>query len=301
MVQGALDDRFGPDSSVWYVDVYPDSVVYENGDEGLWQLPYTVENGQVVLGATPVRVEKQYAPVAQGLTARAVGRASAMDPKLIAEALEALIAGDEAKCAEILKGIVVSAAGGDPGATDAEPPPAVDGAPDALPESLTQAASVLASLARAARELTGRESIGEAVTALRSVFADRDAAAAREAERVAALDLSSRRELIATLVSIGAETPATAWSRTRADGTECTVDDRVPCARLAAEPLADLRSRVEAMRTARGGATGRTQAQPPAVVAGVDGLTEAETRAMNKLPENKRAEYKALRLARRAQ
>lgn len=305
MVQGALDDRFGRNSNVWYVDVYPDRVVYENGDDGLWQLPYTVSNGQVVLGDPPVRVEKQYAPVAQGLTARAVakGRRSGMDPKLIADALEALIAGDEAKCAEILKGLVVSAAGGDPSATDAEPPPAAEGAPDALPESLTQAASVLASLARAARELTGKDSVGEAVAALRSVFADRDAAAAREAERAAVLDLSSRRELIATLVSIGAETPATAWARTRADGTECAAEDRVPCARLAAEPLAELRARTEALRVARGGASAGRTAQPPvaASVDAADGLTESETRAMNKLPENKRAEYRALRLARRAQ
>lgn len=297
MVQGALDDRFGRDAGVWYVDVYPDSVVYENGDDGLWQLPYTVVDGQVVLGDPPVRVEKQYAPVAQVLTARAVakGRRSRMDPKLIAEGLEALIAGDDAKCVELFKKILVEAAGGDAGSVGAEP--AADGAPDALPESLTQAASTLASLARTACELTGKTGLGEAVTALRSVFADRDAAAAREAERVAALDLSSRRELIATLVSIGAETPATAWARQRADGTECAPEDRVPCARLADEPLAELRARTEAMRAARGG---RNAPQPP-VAADADGLTDAEVRAMHKLPENKRAEYKALRLARRAQ
>jgi len=229
-----------------------------------------------------------------------VRRNTAMDPKLIADALEALIAGDEAKCAEILKGLVVSAAGGDPGS--AEPEPAAEGAPDAppLPEALTQAASVLASLTRAACELTGKDSVGEAVTALRSVFADREAAAAKENERAAALDLSSRRELIASLVSIGAETPATAWSRRRADGSECTADDRVPCARLLGEPLAELRTRADALRVARGGDTPVQTRQPPEGTY-ADGLTKLETETMNGLPEGNRAEYKALRLSRRAQ
>lgn len=43
-----------------------------------------------------------------------------MDPNQISEALDALMAGDDAKCVEILKGIISTAAGGGAAATDAE-------------------------------------------------------------------------------------------------------------------------------------------------------------------------------------
>jgi hypothetical protein len=70
--------------------------------------------------------------------ARSGGR---MDPKLIGEALDALIAGDTAKCAEILKQLVTAAAGGDAPAPATEPdgdeatmPPPADAMPAKLPE-----------------------------------------------------------------------------------------------------------------------------------------------------------------------
>lgn len=52
-----------------------------------------------------------------------------MDPKILMEALDALIAGDTAKCAEILKALVASAAGGAAEPDGGEVPPARADAP----------------------------------------------------------------------------------------------------------------------------------------------------------------------------
>jgi hypothetical protein len=86
------------------------------------------------------------ARTAAGLPARLRARISAraplarggkMDPKSITEALEALIAGDSEKCAEILKGIIAKAAGGAAPAADMPPPsdaaPPIEGAPARSP------------------------------------------------------------------------------------------------------------------------------------------------------------------------
>lgn len=66
-------------------------------------------------------------------------------------------------------------------------------------------------------------------------------------------ELGERRGLIAKLVSLGVETPATAWSG--------KPEDRKPCKRLADEPLAEMRSRVAAMAQVRSAAP-----EPPAKV-----------------------------------
>jgi hypothetical protein len=72
------------------------------------------------------------------ISARApLARGGKMDPKSITEALEALIAGDSEKCAEILKGIIAKAAGGAAPAADMPPPsdaaPPIEGAPARTP------------------------------------------------------------------------------------------------------------------------------------------------------------------------
>lgn len=86
-----------------------------------------------------------------------------------------------------------------------------------------------------------------------------------------ARELAERRSLVARLVQLGVETPATAWSG--------NAEDQMPCKRLAGEPLVDLRKRVSDMAAVRGA----TPPTPPArVLPGVETLTAAELAACKK-------------------
>ena len=81
-----------------------------------------------------------------------------------------MIAGDQAKCAEILKGLVAAAAGGaEPDMDDsAEPAPPMADAP--APEDVTPAADDMApedkKIAASVRALTGRKNADEVIAAL---------------------------------------------------------------------------------------------------------------------------------------
>jgi phage I-like protein len=99
----------------------------------------------------------------------------------------------------------------------------------------------------------------------------------------ATADATERRSLITALVEVGAETPVTAWS------------NNAPVGRLAAEPLAELRSRVAVLRSARKGAI-----VPPTGVGEFEGLTEAEQNHASKIEDVKlRAKFIAVRKSRK--
>lgn len=172
----------------------------------------------------------------------------ALDPSQVQPALDAIKAGDGASALEILESLLVAAAGG----TDAAPPDdsAQDQPADGPPATETPADEAMAQTAlwRELQALTGTSSAGEALAAVRSWSSD-----LTELRRQrAALDESSRRELVGELVRLGRELPATAWT---GEGS-----DRRPAPHLAAEPLDSLRARVRAYR-AVGPAT---PTQPPA-------------------------------------
>lgn len=180
-----------------------------------------------------------------------------MDPAKVKAALDALINGDTEACASILKDMIAVAAGG-----GEETPPAADAGAalgDAAdePKPGDEQKAALAALTA----LTGKASAGEAVAFLSKAI---DRLAKVEA-REAALELSSRRELVADLVKLGAETPATAW--------EGKAEDRNPCKRLSAEPIDDLRERVEALSKAN---PGQRKAEPPPREEPVKQLSKAE-------------------------
>jgi hypothetical protein len=151
-----------------------------------------------------------------------------MDPDQVKAAIDALKNGDAQAALAILEALIVAAAGGggnsmppgaeDPLAADAEPPPAKLEALKAL------------------RLLTGRAGLGEAVEELKLWKSDRE----KEASNAAALELSSRQELIGELVKLGYEDPATAW--------EGDAKDRKPAKHLAVLSLSDLRTRVASFR-----------------------------------------------------
>jgi hypothetical protein len=151
-----------------------------------------------------------------------------MDPAKIKALLDAITADDpEAIKAAAIDLVSSIAAPGEPGA---EPPPVDPLAADAEPPPVQLAA--LAAL----REHTGCAALGEAIVMLAAWKAER----AKQAELAAVLEESSRVGLVAELVTLGAETPATAWE---GEGAA-----RKMVARLTSEPVADLRKRVVALR-----------------------------------------------------
>lgn len=154
-----------------------------------------------------------------------------MDPDKIKAALEAIKNGDSEAALALLEELIASAAGADDGGDESD-----DGGEEAFteePEKSEDAAM------RALLTLTGAASAGEAAEQYRHMRDQVERLAAREA----ALDLSSRRELVSRLVAIGVETPSTAWSGDPAA--------RVPCERLSAEPIDALRERVRILTAAR--------------------------------------------------
>jgi hypothetical protein len=138
-----------------------------------------------------------------------------MNPELLKKILAVIASGDEAAALALLPELVAAEAaeeGGemppaDPTAAAAEPP---QPNPDQPP-------------AKNSKDLD--------VEALRA--------------RVEAFELKERRDLIATLVKCGAETPATAWKKDAKGNVTHT-----PCARLMSEPLDDMRERVAVLAKA---------------------------------------------------
>lgn len=168
-------------------------------------------------------------------------RCSAMNPELVAKALEAIAKGDAKAALELLKELVSAAAaggespapeapeGGDPMAAAAPPDPAADPAKDPTKCSAPADAEIVRLRAQVAA-LEG-DKANELVKLRATVDAlqrDKDAA-----------DMAERRTLVGALVKCGAELPATAW-----DG------DRLK-PRLAVESLESLRERVQLMSAAR--------------------------------------------------
>lgn len=178
-----------------------------------------------------------------------------LDPKLALEGLKIVTAKDAKGALDLLGRLLASALGGEvpPDPEDA-PPPAGDGGADETTEPAPAAAAArvvvappadesLVALGRAALALTGVSDPGEAIAeiARRSALAvdleQREASVARDR---AVLELTERKALVASLVKVGAETPATSGLAT---GTLAP--------RLMSEPIAELRARVAAMTAAR--------------------------------------------------
>ncbi len=134
-----------------------------------------------------------------------------MDPSQISEALDALIAGDAEKCAEILKAIVTTAASG-------EPAPAADDAPveemlaaDPAPPADEEPKEVAAATSRLAR-LTGKTTLGGAldeVEVWRKSHIEIEARNETLKQEQAALELGKRKENAIMFTRLGVETPAT--------------------------------------------------------------------------------------------
>jgi phage I-like protein len=197
-------------------------------------------------------------------------RNAIVDPKQVQAAIDALIAEDAKAALEILKALIVSAAGGEP-----ETPPEEDAS--AEPADVPPPPEDVAAMGQL-RSLLGKASAGEIVAAVEAL----QGTASKVAADAAAVELSARRELVGTLVKLGVELPATAWA---GDATA-----RNPVKRLLDEPIAELRARVQAFSAARR----PEELKPPTGSAGSDQL-DRHTKGMS--PEQKAA-YLALRARR---
>lgn len=218
--------------------------------------------------AALVAIDRSTAQIKVRAAAAAKETPKMLDPKLALEGLKIITAQDAKGALELLNRLLASALGGEAEAEEpaAEEPAAEEPAAEPMPAARVVVApgeDALAALGRAALALTGVSDPGEAIAemARRSALAvgveEREAAVARDR---AVLELTERKALVASLVKVGAETPATSG---------LAVGTLVP--RLMGEPIAELRARVAAMTAARPVA----RVVPPTDDA-ADGLTPAE-------------------------
>ena len=157
------------------------------------------------------------------------------DAKTVQAAIDALAGGDGNAALDILKALLTAAASG--GAMPAGAEPTAESA------AVAEEQKAFAALARDLMTLSASATPGDVAQWARTIKAQADALAADRA----ALEAGERLSLVAALVTLKAETPATAWARDAA-GNIPEGDARKPVKRLADEPIAELRDRVKQMR-----------------------------------------------------
>lgn len=179
-----------------------------------------------------------------------------MDPEMIKKALDAIKNGDADAALALLEGMVASAAGAGEEAPAEEAPAEMADEPEEEPvaaaegedEEDEEAPAAMAAASRLMR-MSGKSSIGAAVEEAETWRASHltlSAEKAKLAKEREALEAGERKQLVASLVKLGVEIPATAWE----DSTKSVLK---PCKRLASEPIAELRSRVAKLSAAKGG------------------------------------------------
>lgn len=221
----------------------------------------------VAITAIPATHDTPALVAASRLAALSASGAASMDPKLVQEALDALIADDAAKCQEILKSLVAAAAGAEAAeeaaeeapaeapamesaASEPEAPAMESAAPAAAEDDEEDKETVAAAISRLTRS-TGKSTIAAAVEEVevwRKSHLDLEAQRAQIAKEREALELAARRENAAKLVQLGAETPATSGLASFAKGAKGKLAKR-----LLDEPLDEQNARVAALLAARGG------------------------------------------------
>ena len=201
-----------------------------------------------------------------------------MDPKLVQQVLDALVAGDGAAALKLLQALLTQAAGGEvsaPEGAGADPTASPADGAAAKKDPAVAAMSLIGSL-------VGKTSEGEIVAAVRTLAQSHQSFA----DAQAALDRTSRIELVGQLVKLGVEYPATAW-----DGDP---EKHVPAAHLATESLDGLRARVAKLSALK-------SPEPNAQPAPVGQLSAVEQAQADKIkdPEHKER-FIAARLSRQA-
>jgi len=206
------------------------------------------------------------------------GEGESMTPEQLAAIAEALGLGADANVEDVLATIgammkkVTDAANG----TSEEPKPEeIAKEPPLEGQPVPMAAAIrLCAASRVLVRLTGRKEIGEAMSEVetwRKSHLELEEGRTKLATERTTLESSERRRLVGELVKLKAETPATAWAKDK-DGIP---DGKTPIARLASEPIAELRARVDALSPPKG-ARREEQIRPPAKTDDKHGLSEHE-------------------------
>lgn len=162
-----------------------------------------------------------------------------MDPEQLQAAIAAIKEGSGDDALAILEAMLIGGASSEVQEAAAEPAP-TDASALASDTDEPAEEEKPSALSAALRAATGATSDQDVLAHFVTLSAKVD----KLETDSAALELTTRRGLIAQLVKCNAETPATAW--------EGKPEDRNPCKRLSAEPIADLRVRVDAMSKAPG-------------------------------------------------
>lgn len=157
-----------------------------------------------------------------------------MDPEKIKAALEALKNGDGEAALALLEELIAGAPADGGGS---EGTPLADTADDPPPEDQQLAAA-------ASREISALQDRNKTQDA--TIETLRAQVAALQADRATA-ETDERRGLVAELVQLGAETPATAWEP---EDPKDPKAPRKPVKRLADEPIASLKDRVAQLKKA---------------------------------------------------
>jgi phage I-like protein len=133
-------------------------------------------------------------------------RGGHMDPKIIGDAMAALIKGDAKKCMAILQSVIISAAGGNAEA----PEPADAPAPEPPPEM-----SAIAAASSKLMTLTSATGFADAVTVVetfRTSHLELEAGRKKLAEDRVILEAARRRKRGADLVTLGGRNPSEVWA-----------------------------------------------------------------------------------------
>jgi phage I-like protein len=199
-----------------------------------------------------------------------------MDPKLVQQALDALIEGDTEKCAELLKGAIAAAASTpEAEAPAAEPAPEASAAP--APEAEEAAAAPPAAPSAEGEEekdeeeekaavvaasklvrLSGKASLADAleeIAAWKTSHIELETKRQELAREKAALESAERVRLAKDLVQIGAEFPSTVWTDEKSTALK---------PRWLKMDIAELRSHVADQKAARASKKTPTAPKSPA-------------------------------------
>lgn len=258
------------DGELWAVNVRwtePAAAALARAEWRYFSPAFDHEDGRILelvnVALTNIPATKKMTPLMAASALALLG--GTMSPEKIKAALQAIKDGDANKALELLEAMVAEAAGGEE--PPAETPPeseAMGDAPpaDDKPEDEDKGA-VMAATSKLMR-LTGKETLGSAVEEIetwRESHLKLEAETIRLAKERAALEANERRELVAKLVKLGAETPHTSG-----------LGEGKICKRLADEPIAELRARVSQLSEAKGD---KRPVDPPAGGGGGE-LTEQQ-------------------------
>lgn len=273
-IQDALKARMPsapPDyCSPWIVDVFDASCVFQVGAT-YYEVPYTYANGAVTLGE-PAQVQRAYTPVTAA-PAPAAEDPNAAAPAANSKATQGAVTMTIGQFLKVCKALGIdldkmsvdeamaqikgepAADAGDAGDAGDEAA-AADGEADPNAEKPNDQEQAAASIAagRLAMQTTGKSTVSEAMAELartHKVAVDVEERQAQLAKDQAKLDHEERVKIVRELQKLGVETPATSG-----------LGNGKLCARLANEPIAELRARHAALLAAKGGKV--PAVQPPA-------------------------------------